>query len=92
MEQCPKNVEQLPKSGTGAEIGSLLHELWNSSTICGTVPAKSGAGTMNSTTENTNGMLFQDVIQCTTFNCVSHRSRSSHKLSLRIIVLLLDMH
>ena len=38
MEQCPKNVEQPPKSGTGAEIGALLHELWNSSTIFGAVP------------------------------------------------------
>ena len=50
MEQCPKTVEQLPKIGTCAEIGSLLHELWNNSTTCGTVPAKSGAGTMNSRT------------------------------------------
>ena len=40
---------------------------------------------MNNMTKVTNGMLFQDVIQCATFNCVSHRSRSSHKLSPRII-------
>ena len=51
------------KCGTGAEneIGSLLHELWNSSTICGTVPDKSGAGKKNSTTENTNGIIFQMI-------------------------------
>ena len=38
VEQRSKNVEQPPKSGTGAEIGALLHELWNSSTIFGAVP------------------------------------------------------
>ena len=61
----PKMWNSSPKSGTGPEIGSLFHKLWNSSTICGTAPAKSGTGTMNSTTKVTNGMLFQDVIQCT---------------------------
>ena len=64
----PKMWNSSPKSGTGPEIGSLFHKLWNSSTICGTAPAKSGTGTMNSTTKVTNGMLFQDVIQCTPLN------------------------
>ena len=31
VEQCPKNVEQLPKIGTGPEIRSLFQNLWNSS-------------------------------------------------------------
>ena len=57
-----------PKSGTGPEIGSLIQKLLKSSTICGTAPAKSGTGTMNSTTKVTYGMLFQDVIQCTPLN------------------------
>ena len=61
---------------------------WNISTICGTAPAKSGTGTMNSTMKVTKGMLFQDVIQCNPLN-VSHGSRSSHKLSFRMIVLFL---
>ena len=61
------------KSGTSAESGSLFHKLWNSSTNCGTAPISC--------------MLFQDVKQCATFNCVSHRSISSHKLLFRIIVM-----
>ena len=70
----PKMWNSSPKSGTGPEIGSLFHKLWNSSTICGTAPPKSS-------------MLFQDVEQCATFNCVSHRSGSSHKFLFRIIVM-----
>ena len=45
---APQKVEQVLKSG-------------HCSTNCGTAPAKSGTGTMNSTTKVTNGMLFQDV-------------------------------
>ena len=52
---APQKVEQVLKSG-------------HCSTNCGTAPAKSGTGTMNSTTKVTNGMLFQDVIQCTPLN------------------------
>ena len=56
----PKIWNSSPKSGTGAECGSLFHNLWNSSTICGTAPPKSN-------------MPFQDVEQCATFYCKSIR-------------------
>ena len=72
----PKNLNGFPKSGTGAESGLLFHKLWNSSTICVTAPPISS-------------MLFQDVEQCATLNCVSHYSGLSHKLLFRIVVLFL---
>ena len=50
-----------------AESWSLFHKLWNSSSISWTAPFKSS-------------MLFQDVEQFATFNCVSHPSGSYYKL------------
>ena len=75
----PQKVEQVLKAG---------HSSTNCETVpqsCGAAPPKSGTGTIDSD-ESHNSMLFQDIKQCTTFNCVSYRSTSSHKLLFRIIV------
>ena len=77
---APQKVEQVLIAG-------------HCSTNCGTVPQfverlllKVEQVQLTVTTVTTN-MLFQDVEQCTTLNCVSHRSISSQKLLFRMNVL-----
>ena len=59
---------QCPGKCAMASTSQRKRAVSKKTTICGTAPAKSGTGTMKSTTKVINGMLYQDVILCTPLN------------------------